>query len=349
MKTCLALALTLCLFLPAEAFPQEQSQTPAQAPAQAPTQTQTPARIRARSELVVVPVTVKDGDGRLVSNLERSDFRMFEDGVEQDISLFSADPFPLSAVVLLDNNLPSKQLDQVQASLISISGAFGPNDEVALMTFDQFPEVVMPLTANNDQLFTQLKRTKLGSTFSLPSSPPFTTSVPLVNGRPVTGAGVNVVNSSTGIRGKNIDDAIHEAALLLKSRGRDRRKLIFLVSDGNNAKDNKWSYKANLEVLLSSDISVYSIVIGTNYLKIERNMLPKYADATGGDSYYATKEKSMDRLYSDLTEQARNQYTLAYAPHRAGKSHDYHSVEVRVRRPGLKVYARQGYYTGVAR
>jgi Ca-activated chloride channel family protein len=347
MKKILALALTLCLFEPVVAF--SQAQAPAAAQTQAPVQTQTPARIRAQSELVVVPVTVKDGSGRLVPGLERNDFRMFEDGAEQDVSLFSAEPFPLSAVVLLDNNLPTKELNQVQDSLVSISAGFGPSDEVALMTFDQFPEQVMPLTANNDQLFTQLKRTKLGSTFSLPSSPPFTTSVPEVNGRPVTGGGVSVPNASTGIRGKNIEDAIHEAAQLLKGRGRDRRKLIFLVSDGNNAKDNKWNYTANLELLLSSDISVYAVVVGTNYLHIERNILPKYADATGGDSYYASKEKDLDRLYSNLTEQARNQYTLAYAPHRAGKSHDYHSVEVRVRRPGLKVYARQGYYTGVAR
>ena len=172
MKKGLALALTLCLFAPAGAFSQAQAPASAQAPPPAPAQGQAPARIRTQSELVVVPVTVKDGSGILVSGLERNDFRMFEDGAEQDISLFSADPFPLSAVVLLDNNLPSKQLDQVQASLVSIAAGFGPNDEVALMTFDQFPEQVMQLTANNDQLFTQLKRTKLGSTFSLPSSPP---------------------------------------------------------------------------------------------------------------------------------------------------------------------------------
>src|SRR5215475_12088285 len=66
--------------------------------AQAPT-------IRNTVELVVVPVTVKDGKGQLVSDLRRDEFRVLEDGVEQRISLFSVDPFPLSAVVAFDGDL----------------------------------------------------------------------------------------------------------------------------------------------------------------------------------------------------------------------------------------------------
>ncbi len=310
---------------------------------------QTPARIKSRSELVVVPVTVKDAQGHLVGDLERSDFRVFEDGSEQEISLFSADPFPLSAVVAVDDSLPKKLVDAAQQSLISIAAAFGPNDEVGLMVFDQFTKTLLPLTTNNDELFTQLKRLKLGSTFSQPgpTGPLVGDQGPIINGKTISGA-PPIVQQVPDV-GTVIDDAVHESASLLRNRGRDRRKVILLVADGNNARTNKWTYNANIELLLSTDIAVYSVIVGTNYLKLDRNHMTKYADATGGDAAHSTSELEIERLYSDFAEEARNQYTIAYVPHRVGKSRNYHSIEVRVRRPGLKVYARQGYYTGVVR
>lgn len=77
-------------------------------PAALPQQEDPRARIRTTVELVVVPVTVKDGTGNLVSDLREGEFRIFEDGVEQQISLFSVEAFPLSAVVLLDDGLRKK-------------------------------------------------------------------------------------------------------------------------------------------------------------------------------------------------------------------------------------------------
>src|SRR5574341_1055398 len=78
--------------------------------ASAPAQQQEDPRFRIRTTvaLVVVPVTVKSPAGEAVLDLRREEFRLFEDKVEQEIDLFSNDPFPLSAVVLLDNGLPQK-------------------------------------------------------------------------------------------------------------------------------------------------------------------------------------------------------------------------------------------------
>jgi VWFA-related protein len=312
-------------------------------PAGALLQGDTPARIKSRSELVVVPVTVKDSHGNLVSDLRRDEFRVFDDGAEQEIVLFSVDPFPLSAVVVLDNNLPVKTADQVQKSLESIAAGFGPNDEVALELFDQFPETVLDFTASNDKFFTQLKRMKLGSSFPGEGSPSMS-SVPLINGRPVTG-GVQVPDTKSSTVTKNINDAVYAAGQMLKARGRDRRKIIFLISDGSNSRHNQWSYEDSLQSLLKSDVSVYAVGVGSSFLRHESNLLPKYATATGGDFFYASSQHDLERLYSRLTEEARNQYTLAYAPRGAERSRDYHSIEVRVRRPDLDLLARQGYYS----
>lgn len=136
-----------------------------------------------------------------------------------------------------------------------------------------------------------------------------------------------------------------EASQLLMDRGRDRRKIIFLISDGQNAKNNKYPYDAVVKELLRYNISVYSLGIGNKLYEGKFTRLQSYAHDTGGDVFYAERRNSLEELYSKVTEQARNQYTLAYAPQGNDKTKDYHAVEVRVRRPGLKIITREGYFS----
>ena len=63
---------------------------------------------------MIVPVTVKNREGQLVGDLKKDDFRVFADGMEQKILTFTSDPFPLSAVILIDNDLAQKQAEEVQ-------------------------------------------------------------------------------------------------------------------------------------------------------------------------------------------------------------------------------------------
>src|SRR5437879_6983870 len=114
-----------------------QQARPLQPPRQSPQAPDDPrARIRARAELVVVPVTVKSDSGQLVPDLRREEFRVLEDGVEQKLEVFSNEAFPLSAVILIDNELPSKTADQVEKSLPAMAGGFSGQDEVAVPRFD---------------------------------------------------------------------------------------------------------------------------------------------------------------------------------------------------------------------
>jgi VWFA-related protein len=343
--------LLLCSFaLAAQSTTPEHATPGASAQQKPPAPTQdTRSRIVVRTELVIVPVTVKDGRGQLVPGLEQDDFRIFEDDVEQKIILFDSNPFPLSAVILIDNNLATKQSDQVQKSLVSISAGFGPNDEVALMTYEEFPETVSEFSSNNDDLFTKLKRLQLGSHSTAMVADP-TTAGPLINGQPVpNGQGAPQHGSARPANNTALDDAIFAAGQMLKGRGRDRRKMIFLVSDGSNSRHNQHTYEETLRSLLAADISVYSISVthsipGRSILEHGLGQADRYAAKTGGDTFYAAKEDDLDRLYSAVTEEARNQYTLTFAPRGADKTHDYHTIEVRVRRPNLNVSAREGYY-----
>jgi VWFA-related protein len=302
--------------------------------------------IRVHAEAVIVPVTVKNRGGELVGDLGRDEFRILQDGIEQKIIRFTSDPYPLSSVVVIDNNLSQKQSAQVQKSLIAIAAGFGPGDEVAVVTYDQFPKTVSDFSFNNDQLFTTLKRLDLGSHFpgaGFDGGP--LTAGPTANGHSLENGAPTPLGAKLPPQTTCLDDAVYAAAEMLKGRGRDRRKTVFLISDGNNARRNEHTFNQTIQLLLTADVSVFSISVGHALLQHETARLEKYAQDTGGDAFFAGNAADLERLYSRVTEQARNQYILAFTPEEADRTKDYHTIEVRVRRPDLDVSAREGYYS----
>jgi len=322
-------SLALCLAMPAGALEQEDART----------------RIRVTTEMVIVPVTVKDASGRAVLDVRQSEFRVFEDNIEQQIAVFSVDPFPLSTVLLIDNSLKQKTAEQVESSLPAIAGGFSEFDEVLVARFDTEFQQAGDFTGDNDRLLKQLKRVELEKNFPGQAGGPMT-SGPRINagaGNPGTPSHPTITLRSRA-DDKNIDDAVFAAGELLRSRERGRRKFILLISDGHNTRSNANKFSDTVKLLLSADISVYAIGVGDAGMSLGTSVLSKYANATGGDVFYATRRAELESLYSSVTEQARNQYTLAYVPQKTDRSLDYHSIEVRVRRPGLALLARGGYY-----
>jgi Ca-activated chloride channel homolog len=319
-----------------------------------PSDSQTTLRVNVN--LVILPVTVKDGAGRLVPDLTRTDFRILDDSVEQRLEYFSAEAFPLSAVVLLDNDLKSKDAQQVESSLSAIVAGLSTNDEAFVCRFDTNFHPGKGFTRDQDKLLTELHRTRIDDTRT--SAPPSAaggvfTSGPTINGQSAASPGAPATPGSTVILGdrttKALDDAVYEAAQLLKDRGRDRRKIIFLISDGDNGKTNVNTYGNTVKELLRYGISVYSIGVGSGFYERKFSRLQSYAHDSGGDVYYAAKRNALEGLYSRVTEQARNQYTLGYNPRGNDRGKDYHTVEVRVRREGLDVRTREGYYSAAPR
>jgi VWFA-related protein len=308
------------------------------------------ARIVGRVSLVIVPVTVKNGAGELVTDLQQNDFRVLEDGVEQPLEVFSVEAFPLSAAILIDDDLKRGTAEKVQKTLETLAGAFSTSDEVSLWRFDEVPEQISEdFIGDNDKLLTQLKRIDLSSSF--PGVGSYTmTDGPRVN----TAAPPGPLKIPTEANGhpntKHIDDAIFAAGQQLKDRPRDRRKIIFLISDGQNAKNNTHKYDETLKLLLSADISVYAVGVGEANLNrgitfLGNNVLAKYAHSTGGDIFYGgVSRENLEELYARVSEQARNQYTLGYSGAHADRSKAYHTIEVRVKRPGLTLLTRDGYY-----
>ncbi len=307
-------------------------------------------RIRIPVDQVIVPVTVKDGAGRLVPDLRRDEFRIFEDNIEQKIASFRADAIPISMVVLIDNDLKSKDAKQVEESLRAIVAGLSLSDEAWICRFDQFFHPGKGFISDQDKLLTELKRTHLDAEPSVRPSGPAINNGPSINGHSAIGDAPDITGGVTNIKGqptKALDDAVYAAAQLLKDRDRERRKIIFLISDGvNGPKFNVNNYDTVLKELLRYNIAVYGVGVGSAYIERRFERLSKYAHDTGGDIYYGLKSRAMEELYARVTEEARNQYTLAYAPSGTDRGAEYHSIEVRVRREGLTILTREGYYSG---
>lgn len=308
------------------------------------------SKIVVNSSLVVLPVTVKDGAGRLVADLARDEFRVFEDNVEQRIDVFTAEAFPLSLIVLIDNDLKSKDAKQVESSLEAIVGGLSLDDEAFVCRFDQYFHQGKGFTSDHDKLLTELSRTRLDSQTATTPTTSGPMTEPSINGHSVTGA-PSTSGSTTVIFShatKALDDAVFDAAQLLEDRPRNRRRIILLVSDGINGgkKYNTNTYDSTLRELLGHSISVFGVGVGSALYDRRFERLSQYAHDTGGDVYYAAKRESMEELYSRISEEARNEYTLAYVPHNTDPGKEYHDIEVRVRREGLTILTRNRYYAG---
>jgi len=359
-KTILLLGLAPLALVSAPLLAQQDRQSsappaPAQTPAPAAQQPQQPPGVRVQVNQVLVPVTVKDGSGRLVPDLNRTDFRIFEDSVEQKIVYFSADPVPLSLVLLIDNDLKRNDARQVAASLDAIVAGLSTSDEAFVCRFDQFFHEGKGFVSDQDRLLTELKRTRLDDR---PSAGPTSAAIaesPTINGHSATGDAPKTPETTMILKSqstKALDDAVYDAAQLLKDRDpeRKRRKIILLISDGeNNPKLNTNKYEVVRRDLLRYDIAVYGVGVGSAFFNRRFERLSKYAHDSGGDVYYGLKSEDMEEFYSRVTEEARNQYTLAYNPTGTDRAAEYHSIEVVVKRPNLTILTREGYYSGFAR
>src|SRR5258708_16840031 len=152
-----------------------------QRPPSGPPPSDARAKISVNSSLVILPVTVKDRSGNLVPDLQRDEFRVFEDNVEQKIDVFTAEAFPLSMIILLDNDLKEQDAQEVRKSLDAVVGGLSLEDEAFICRFDQFFHPGNGFTADHDLLLTELQPPNLHT--GPPTPPP---AAPIPNPPPTT-------------------------------------------------------------------------------------------------------------------------------------------------------------------
>ena len=304
---------------------------------------------------IVVPVTVKDSEGKLVDGLLKSDFSILENGTKEQIKFFTSDAMPLSAAVIIDLNLPETTLRKIDTTFSALGGSFGPFDEVAVFTYGNTVSKQQDF-GNTQRLDLALNRIRdmsgqragpqvVGGPFG--SGPTYNGGIPVDPGQ----LPLQIAKRESFV----LNDAILTAAQELAHRPAVNRKIIFVISDGKEF-GSRATYQQVLKVLLTNRVAVYAIGVDSAAIPLVNNaqklrvpglgysnILPKYANATGGDVLSEFSKENIEKAYGQITLQARNQYTLGYNTPQTVSS-TYREIEVRVKRPGLNVYAKHGYY-----
>jgi len=314
---------------------------------------------------VLVPVRVTDDSGRLISGLLHTDFSVYEDGKKQAMNFFTSDPFALSAAVVIDFGMPDMAIQKVNQTFSTLEAAFSQYDEVALYTYSNTVSQMADFGSASRRLTAALNelKTKHGENNGVPitGGPLSNTQGPMINDIPINPTAPSVVTPEKTAHVLN--DAILAAAKDLATRNKARRKIIFVISEGREYRSDA-SYGDVLRVLLTNGIMVYGVSVESSaipgYNKLSKlhlpkfgysDILPKYANATGGEILAEYSKNAMEGVYQQVIGAARNEYTLGYNT-RATPSSAYREIEVRVDRPSCRtdfrpcvnVYAKAGYY-----
>jgi VWFA-related protein len=303
---------------------------------------------------ISVPVTVKDAEGKLIDGLLAQDFSVYEDNVKQTVTFFTSDPFPLSAALVIDLGISDTTLKKVQQTFSALDGSFGPFDKVAVFTFGNSVQKQSDFgNPQKLQLALQRVRDLTGRNPGAPVVGGPLGSPPSINGKPVDPAVLPL--NLPARESRVLNDAILMAAGELAHQPRGNRKIIFVLSNGYEY-GSRASYAQVLKVLLTNGIALYAVGVEPATVpgmgKLDKlhipgqgytNILPRYANATGGDVIDSYSREAIEGAYQTITAQARNQYTLGYTTAQKPSS-AYRDIEVRVKRPGLLVTAKHGYY-----
>jgi len=354
------------------AAPAELAPAPAQPPADDHFQNTTPDSSEASLQkyvvnvnFVEVPVTVKDSKGHAVAGLTFRDFKVFENVTREPISFFSVDPQPLSIAFVIDQSLPSNVMDKVNTSLGALQGALAPYDEVAVFSYAHGTKEWTTFTGGqSNRLPAVLSLAEnTGTDPTVPfNSGPFANCSMTENGNcvdPNLQQGRSAGNGTFSNLPKELhqlNDAILQAAHELSTRPKEFRRIIYVVSDGKEY-GSKATWKEVVHYLQTNKIAVYGTLVGDSarwgegwldrfHLPFEMysNILYKYTALTGGDLDSEGGTNGIEKSYSKIADEARNQYTIGYFSHESIYDAKYRKIDVRVDRPDLTVIAKPGYY-----
>lgn len=268
--------------------------------------------VRVNTDLVVLNVTVTDKGGQYVKALKKSDFKIYEDGVEVTpdmISSFSVHESPYAAVVLLDSSgSMESRFALARSAAIRFLDGLRPEDVAAVYRFDSKVERVQEFSGGRDLA-------------------------------PIAYA-IHAKGMTT------LNDAIVEASKTLAERP-EQRKAIVVLSDGMDTFSKASSSKA-VESALAVGATIYAIDMSS--LEIagsERQQsaasLRGFAEKTGGRFVATPGGPAMRDAFTQIAEELGHQYTIAYRP--VNKKHDgkWRALEVKLARDDLTVRTRKGY------
>jgi Ca-activated chloride channel family protein len=270
-ETALCEAVLLCVatMLPASALGQEQNQSV----------------MRVAVNLVMVDATVKSKGGQIMGDLKKEDFQLGEDGVEQNVQIFSRDELPLNVALVLDlSDSIAPFLGPLRNAAYTALAALKPDDEVALFTFSTEAELRVPFTRDKSEIAKQINAFNVGGA-------------------------------------TNINDGIFVPAKYLLSAPPKGRRVIILISDDVATYSGGEGTHDIVTELIASDAVLYNLKIpGYNppatllHATMEKGLvnIRKVMEQTGGEVFDVQDVAHLDVVFSALIQRIKTRYTLGY-------------------------------------
>ena len=313
-----------------------QAPPPAQNPQEPATPEKSPQKITQVVNLVDVLFTVLNRRNKLVPDLERQDFQVFDEKSQQEIRYFSKQTdLPLRIGMLVDtsNSIRDRLKFEQDASVNFLFSVLRRGrDEAFVMTFDDEPQVIQAFTGDAGLLRDQIVQTRAGG-------------------------------------GTAIYDAIYEACQSQLSHPPrppgDQpdvvRRVMILISDGDDNLSTHTRGEA-IEMAQRTSVVIYTISTSTQWIQLSQTdpdklanrkshltegdkILQDLADETGGRAFYPYHVDDLDQSFQDIGDELRNQYSIAYIPTNSILDGKYHKIRIEVpEHKGYQVRARRGYF-----
>lgn len=303
--------------------------------------------IKVETNLVTLPVSVLDRDGRFISNLEQQDFQIFDNGVQQKIEYFQSVESPFTIILLIDVS-PSTQyhIDEIQDAAIGFINQLRPEDKVMVVSFDENVHVLSPITNDRKVLEEAIYQTDFGGGTSLFEAVDF------------------VINREL----KQIEG----------------RKAVVLFTDGVDTTSYRASYQTTVHDAQETDALIYPIrydtyrppqpqqtqqeqqqqgvggssrtsvtIGGRNVLlgpasreehEAGKRYLEELARNSGGRTVEALN--NLSGAFSNIANELRRQYSIGYYPEKIGQKGERRQIRVRVMRQNVVVRTKSGYIVG---
>ena len=297
--------------------------------------------IRVETDLVIIPTGISERNGKRVINVGKEEFKIFENGVEQEIAYFSNEEQPFTVALVLDMSYSSVfKLKDIQDAALAFINQLRPDDKVLVVSFDEKTNVLCEATSNRKILRLAVEGAKIASGTSFYSALDITLNEKL---RQIAGRKAIVVLSdgvdTTSVEAKPqkiLDDASETDVL------------IFPIQY-DTFDDVQKSRKESAQILYDENDRPYTIEKPKargereNDYKNAGAFLKEISTQTGGRVYRVSSSTRLTEAFANIADELRKIYSLGYYPNIERKAGARYSIRVRVYRPNLIVRAKNKY------
>lgn len=336
------------------------SRAPMPSPTQTPDIDDENEVIKVETNLVTMPVSVLDRDGRFISGLRQQDFRIFENGIEQKVDYFQSVEQPFTVILLIDVSPSTKfKIDEIQQAAITFVDQLRPSDRVMVIAFDKNVHVMSPITNNRMQLRNAIRETQFGDGTGLYEAVDYVINQQM---RQIQGRKAVVLFTD------GVDTTSRRASYQSTVAETEEVDALFYTIryDTQSDMNGGTSYpqpptrrggRISMADILGAIIMGGTVNIGTgggrggrggqaSEYETGRKYLETLAANSGGRKFEAESMMNLDAAFSGIAEELRRQYSLGYYPETVGKVGERKQIKIRVMRPEVVVRAKNSYIVG---